>query len=98
MINVITKTPTNELHAQARLGAGELGARRASGRLAGPILDGRVMGSAAFLRGVNAKRPPESRVVSVIDNTFSSPYGQRPLTLGADFVLRSTSLAPFAAA
>jgi iron complex outermembrane receptor protein len=52
VVNVITKPPTNELQAEARLGAGELGARRASGRLAGPILNGRVMGSAAFLRGV----------------------------------------------
>ena len=52
VVNVITKAPTNELQAEARLGAGELGARRASGRLAGPIVDGRVLGSAAFLRGV----------------------------------------------
>jgi iron complex outermembrane receptor protein len=52
VINVITAAPTNELRAEARLGAGDLGARRASGRLAGPILKGRVMGSAAFLRGV----------------------------------------------
>jgi iron complex outermembrane receptor protein len=52
VINVITRPPTNELSAEARLGAGELGARRASFRLAGPIVDGRLMGSAAFLRGV----------------------------------------------
>lgn len=52
VVNVITAAPTNALRVQARLGAGELGARRASGRLAGPILDGRVTASAAFLRGV----------------------------------------------
>jgi iron complex outermembrane receptor protein len=52
VINVITAAPVNELEAEVRLGAGGLGARRASGRMAGPIVDGRVMASAAFLRGV----------------------------------------------
>ena len=52
VVNVITAAPTNELQAQARLGVGELGARRVSGRVAGPILEGRLMGSVAFLRGV----------------------------------------------
>jgi iron complex outermembrane receptor protein len=52
VINVITRPPTNTLSAEARLGAGELDARRASFRLAGPILDGKLLGSAAFLRGV----------------------------------------------
>jgi iron complex outermembrane receptor protein len=51
-VNVITKVPANELQAEAQLGAGELGARRAFGRISGPILNGRLMGSAAFLRGV----------------------------------------------
>jgi len=52
VVNLITRPPANEVQAEARLGAGELGARRASGRIAGPIVDGRVLGSAAFLRGV----------------------------------------------
>ncbi len=52
VVNLITRSPANELQAEARLGAGGSGARRAFGRLAGPIVDGRVMGSAAFLRGV----------------------------------------------
>jgi iron complex outermembrane receptor protein len=52
VVNVITKAPTDALSAEARLGAGELGARRASVRLSGPIVPGGVLGSAAFLRGV----------------------------------------------
>lgn len=52
VVNLITRPPANELQAEARLGAGELGARRAFGRIAGPVVDGRVLGSAAFLRGV----------------------------------------------
>jgi iron complex outermembrane receptor protein len=52
VVNVITRAPAGRLQAEARLGAGELGALRASGRVSGPILDGRVTGSAAFLRGV----------------------------------------------
>ena len=31
------------------------------------------------------------RLLSVIDNTFASPYCQRPLTLGFDLVLHSTT-------
>ena len=33
----------------------------------------------------------ESGAVSVVDNTFASPYLQRPLLLGADLVLHSTT-------
>ncbi len=38
---------------------------------------------------VNAKRPEAERVWIVVDNTFASPYCQRPLTLGADVVVES---------
>ncbi len=33
----------------------------------------------------------EHGIISVVDNTFASPYLQRPLTLGADAVLHSTT-------
>lgn len=38
---------------------------------------------------VNATRPAEDHVRIVVDNTFATPYGQRPLTLGADLVVES---------
>jgi cystathionine gamma-synthase len=33
----------------------------------------------------------EHNVISVVDNTFASPVAQRPLTLGADYVLHSVT-------
>ena len=33
----------------------------------------------------------ERGVLTLVDNTFASPYGQRPLELGADLVLHSTT-------
>ncbi|MEW6073700.1 MAG: PLP-dependent aspartate aminotransferase family protein [Planctomycetota bacterium] len=38
---------------------------------------------------VNADRAPERRLLVYIDNTFATPFGQRPLGLGADVVLHS---------
>jgi cystathionine beta-lyase/cystathionine gamma-synthase len=38
---------------------------------------------------VNAGRPPERRLLVVIDNTFATPFCQRPLELGADVVVHS---------
>ncbi len=38
---------------------------------------------------VNAKRPAERKVLVYIDNTFATPFGQRPLEHGADVVLHS---------
>jgi cystathionine gamma-synthase len=38
-----------------------------------------------------AKAGRERGVLTVVDNTFASPYGQRPLELGADLVLHSTT-------
>jgi cystathionine beta-lyase/cystathionine gamma-synthase len=47
----------------------------------------------AALRGladeVNAARAPERRLLVYIDNTFATPFGQRPLEHGADVVLHS---------
>jgi cystathionine beta-lyase/cystathionine gamma-synthase len=38
---------------------------------------------------INAGRSEEERLVTIVDNTFASPYSQRPLTLGIDFVVHS---------
>jgi cystathionine beta-lyase/cystathionine gamma-synthase len=38
---------------------------------------------------LNRHRPEERRIYVAIDNTFATPYCQRPLTLGADFVIHS---------
>lgn len=42
-----------------------------------------------FVKAENGNREPEKKVVTVIDNTFASPYGQRPLTMGVDYVVHS---------
>jgi len=44
---------------------------------------------AAGVRKVNRRRKPDARVRLVVDNTFTSPLGQRPLAHGADFVVAS---------
>ncbi len=51
-LNLITKPPTNEVDASARLVAGNLRALRADARLSGPIVRNRVLGSVAVLRGI----------------------------------------------
>ncbi len=38
---------------------------------------------------INAKRAVERKLLIFIDNTFATPFGQRPLSLGADVVLHS---------
>ena len=38
---------------------------------------------------LNADRPHDRRILIYIDNTFATPFGQRPLELGADVVLHS---------
>jgi cystathionine beta-lyase/cystathionine gamma-synthase len=43
----------------------------------------------SILDEVNATRPAEHRVLMMIDNTFATPYCQRPLELGADLVIHS---------
>jgi methionine-gamma-lyase len=42
---------------------------------------------------VNRGRSEESRVFTVVDSTFASPFCQRPLTLGIDFVVHSLTKA-----
>lgn len=38
---------------------------------------------------VNEKRPESERILIIVDNTFATPYCQRPLGFGADLVLHS---------
>lgn len=38
---------------------------------------------------VQATRPSGNRLVMIVDNTFATPYCQRPLALGADLVVES---------
>jgi iron complex outermembrane recepter protein len=52
-LNVITNGPTNALDVSARVIAGNLNTLRSEVRLSGPIVGGKVLGSAAFLRGVS---------------------------------------------
>ncbi len=44
---------------------------------------------AEWLARVNRERRPEQRVYLIVDNTFATPYGQRPLHHGADLVVGS---------
>ena len=50
-VNLITKAPSNDFEASARISLGNLAERRAEGRLSGALKRDRVMGSVAFARG-----------------------------------------------
>lgn len=51
-VNLITKVPTDDVEASARLIAGSAHTFRSEARVSGPLIRGKVLGSAAFLRGV----------------------------------------------
>ncbi|MCX6151681.1 MAG: aminotransferase class I/II-fold pyridoxal phosphate-dependent enzyme [Ignavibacteriales bacterium] len=51
------------------------------------IIDIRAI--AEILEDVNNKRDEKNHVKIVVDNTFSTPFCQRPLEFGADFVVHS---------
>lgn len=44
---------------------------------------------ADWVAGLNAERPDNRKILVIVDNTFATPVGQRPLTLGADVVVSS---------
>jgi cystathionine beta-lyase/cystathionine gamma-synthase len=44
---------------------------------------------AAAVAKINQNRPAERKVLSIIDNTFCTPWGQRPIQLGIDIVVHS---------
>lgn len=43
----------------------------------------------ALVREINASRQPGERIAVVIDNTFATPFCQRPIEMGVDFVIHS---------
>jgi methionine-gamma-lyase len=43
----------------------------------------------AMVKHVNKNRRPERKIYVIIDNTFASPFCQRPMELGVDFVVAS---------
>jgi len=51
-VNLITRAPTNDASASARVVVGNLDALRGEARLTGPIVKDRLLGSIAVLRGV----------------------------------------------
>jgi iron complex outermembrane receptor protein len=51
-LSIVSKAPTNEVEASARLVGGSPDALRAEARVSGPIVRDRVMASAAMVRGV----------------------------------------------
>ena len=51
-LNIMTKLPSDTFEASARIAAGNLGAQRVEASVSGPIVAGRLRGSAALLRGV----------------------------------------------
>ena len=55
-----------------------------------PTLDVIDIGAwASIAAAANADRPDNERIWVVVDNTFATPYCQRPLSLGADIVVHS---------
>lgn len=42
---------------------------------------------------INSRRPAEERIATVVDSTFATPFCQRPITLGIDFVVHSLTKA-----
>ena len=51
-LNLISRTPTNDLSLSARVTAGSFGEMRAEARASGAVKRDRIMGSVAFARGV----------------------------------------------
>ena len=38
---------------------------------------------------INKERPEDRQIVTIVDNTFASPFGQRPIEFGIDLVIHS---------
>ena len=51
-INLVSRIPTSDKEASFRVGGGSDGTFRVDARVSGPIIPGRLMGSAAIVRGV----------------------------------------------
>ncbi len=48
-----------------------------------------VRAVAKEVQEVNDSRTPNERIATIVDNTFATPFCQRPLTMGMDFVVHS---------
>jgi len=48
---------------------------------------------ARIVAEINERRSPDERIYTVVDSTFATPFCQRPLTLGIDFVVHSLTKA-----
>lgn len=48
-----------------------------------------IQAVAQRIRKINEQRPDSEKISLIVDNTFATPFGQRPLTLGADVVVSS---------
>jgi cystathionine beta-lyase/cystathionine gamma-synthase len=48
-----------------------------------------IQGIAEITKRHNRSRSKSNRIYAAVDNTFATPYCQRPLTLGMDFVVES---------
>lgn len=48
---------------------------------------------ADIVEEANARRPSEERIFTVVDSTFATPFCQRPISLGIDFVVHSLTKA-----
>jgi cystathionine beta-lyase/cystathionine gamma-synthase len=48
-----------------------------------------IQAVAERVREINGRRSEEQKIRLIVDNTFATPYAQRPLTLGADIVVAS---------
>lgn len=44
---------------------------------------------ADLAKSLNENRTDDEKIVTIVDNTFASPYGQRPLEFGIDFAVHS---------
>ncbi len=48
---------------------------------------------ADIVKELNKKRPDDERIYTVVDSTFATPFCQRPIALGVDFVVHSLTKA-----
>ena len=69
-VNLLTKAPTNEREASFRLAGGNLGTFRGAARVSGPIVRGRLMGSATVQRNA------QSGMVRDVDHPDDSLGGE----------------------
>ncbi len=52
-----------------------------------------ILSISKIIREENKNRNKENRIFLVVDNTFMTPWGQRPISLGADVVVHSLTKA-----